>query len=230
MSRQENIIALLKKANSQFKNIEIGYEKSLHEKKISAELKIDIKNFFENLRSVLDYLAHEIRENKNITGLDKYYFPILSTLSEFETVIEKSYQGLKENNLELFNFLLSIQPFQSPSNVWLKNFNKLNNSNKHDNLVEQTREEQEQIHVTDKNGSGVVSWMPGAVRFGPGVSIMGVPVNPNTQMLVPSSSTSVKKIIWIDFQFEEIKTSAIFLMKESLKGIEEISKQIFNKL
>lgn len=87
--------------------------------------------------------------------------------------------------------------------MWIGLFNKLNNENKHGDLVEQIRTESKQVKVDFQGGS--VSWNPSAVKFGSGVSIGGVPVNPNTQMPIPHPSQKVEIITWIDFKFQGIK-------------------------
>jgi hypothetical protein len=75
----------------------------------------------------------------------------------------------------------AIQPYNAP---WLGKFNKLNNHNKHQDLVEQTRSEAR--HVTVSKGSESVSWGPG-VTFNSGVSVLGVPIDHRTQMPVPNN-------------------------------------------
>jgi hypothetical protein len=62
MARKDSVHALLTKAKAQIKQIQTEYNKSLHGKAVDAQLRIDIKNACENLRSVLDYIAKDIRE------------------------------------------------------------------------------------------------------------------------------------------------------------------------
>ena len=62
MKREASIRALLKKASSEFSELRKAYEVSLHEKVVREDFKVSIKNVFENLRSSLDYLAHDIFE------------------------------------------------------------------------------------------------------------------------------------------------------------------------
>lgn len=78
-SRKESIQALLKKAEAQLRDVETEYNRSLHAKAIEAELRIDIKNLCENMRSALDYLAHDIRERfcPSATPGDRFYFPVM---------------------------------------------------------------------------------------------------------------------------------------------------------
>ena len=60
MQRSKSIQALINKAKKDFDALKTDYESSLQHQSISEELKVDIKNIFENLRSCLDYLAHDV--------------------------------------------------------------------------------------------------------------------------------------------------------------------------
>lgn len=58
--RHSSIQTLLAKARFQVERIEARYNNALLLKVIDPELKVDIKNACENLRSALDYLAADI--------------------------------------------------------------------------------------------------------------------------------------------------------------------------
>lgn len=221
--RNDDIQALLKRSSSDFATLQLKYEQCLHRQAISADLKIDIKNLSGNLRSVLDYIANDIRDKycTPVKSKERFYFPILSDASSFSGQCAKWYPGLQTSCPDLWNYLELIQPYQQ-GNEWLGYFNELNNGNKHDSLVEQTRTETKQVEVKFNGGS--VKWNPDAVRFGPGVQIGGVPVNPVTQMPIPHSSHKVNVVVWIDFRFSGINVSALGLLKNSLDGIFEIAR------
>jgi len=53
MKRAGMIDALILRSNLDFENVKKSYDKSLHERHVSEDLKISIKNIFENLRSCL---------------------------------------------------------------------------------------------------------------------------------------------------------------------------------
>jgi len=222
-TRIENIQALLEKADDQLEKIKAEYSKSLHAQSISAMLRIEIKNLCENMRSVLDYLAHDIHEcycQKGSSGA-RFYFPILPDKKSFDSKLNQWFPGLRQAASNVVSALEVIQPFQS-GQEWLGLFNRLNNENKHGDLVEQTRVERQETRVTSQSG-GQVSWTPG-VTFGQGVSVMGVPIDPRTQLPVPHPSIKVEKIIWVDFQFEGIEVSALGLLEKTLAGIHKIVK------
>jgi hypothetical protein len=227
--RQDNISVILARCDALLKTIEKEYNASLHAKHIEGALKIDIKNFCENLRSALDYLAHEIRETycPSADAKAKFYFPVLPSRPEFEGQMAKWYPGLDTNAPDVWAYLESTQPYHDPF-CWLGSFNRVNNENKHGNLVEQVRTETEQIRVSFPGGQ--VSWTPGSVRFGSGVSIGGVPVDPRTQVPIPHPSQTVQRITWVDFRFAGEDVSALALLTDTLRGVGQIVEVTANWL
>jgi hypothetical protein len=226
MSRKTDIEALLKRAETTLQKISSEYENSLHSKTISADLRIDI-----NLRSILDYIAHDIVERfcPKANPKNNLYFPIRSDLKAFETEMTKSYPDLIVNNKIVYDILEDLQPFKRNENKWLTDFNKLNNENKHERLVAQKRSETKRVNVNIQGG-GSVNWNPSAVTFGSGVFIGGVPVNPQTQLPNPSNNQTVTIETWVDFQFEDISVSALWLTNESLKQISQIYSDLKNEI
>ena len=226
-SRERDINALIKKTKKQYSAIKSEYESSLTQQSVSEDLSIDIKNLCENLRSALDYLAHDIQETHcpSANKKDKIYFPILPDINQFRNKMSHWYPGLDTACPNLWNYLESVQHYHGESTIWLHLFNRLNNENKHDSLAPQTKSTRERVHVNIHSG-GSVSWDPSAVKFGRGVYIGGVPVDPSTQMPTPHPSQEVKRIIWVDFHFKDIPGSAIGLLKLSLDGVERITSQV----
>lgn len=231
MSRKDDIEALLSRAEKTLSKINDEYEKALQSKTISAYLRIDIKDYFGNLRSVLDYLAHEIVDKycPNANPKDMLYFPIRSCLSSFQGVMNKFYPDLITNNKKVYDILENVQPFIKDENKWFTFFNKINNENKHERLVAQKINETKGVNVQIRGGGGV-SWNLSGVKFGSGVFIGGVPVDPSTQMPVPSETQTVTIETWVDFQFEDINVSAIWLTRESLKQISQIYSELKNEI
>lgn len=223
MKRTPSIEALLRKSQNTFLDLKRDYDTSLHEKTIRDDLKVDIKNIFENLRSCLDYLAHELFEG--LCGAakqpDRLYFPIRSSRIEFDKVMKRDYSGLEQANKAVFDFLESIQPYNS---AWLGQFNQLNNENKHQDLVEQTRTEARHVSVSAPGG-GSVSWGPG-VSFGGGVSVMGVPIDARTQLPVPNNQVTTQITIWVDFKFKDNGLSVLPFVDESIKKVESVFREL----
>lgn len=230
MSRERSIEAQIRRAEGILPKIEEEYQESLNEKTVSDDLKLDIQSFIGHLRSVLDYLANDIVETHcpNANPRDRLYFPITSDSANFVRVMSRSYPDLSVNCPDLYKFLDSIQPFQNKQNKWLTKFNKVNNEQKHNDLIEQTRTETKTVKVSGQGG-GSVSWGPG-VTFGSGVSVMGVPIDPRTQMPVRNNMIKTEVTIWVDFKFDGIDVSVIWLLRESLTRIKKISTEIRRNL
>ncbi len=228
--RQEDVQALITEAREQLREVEGKYQSSLTVKHVSPDLKIKIKNLCENLRSVLDYLAHDIRETKcsKPKETDRFYFPILPDKKQFESKMMEWFPGLDSAAPDLWSYLESIQPYHGAQTEWLGQFNRVNNENKHSALVEQTKTETERVRASSSGGS--VEWSPQNVRFGNGVSILGVPVDPSTQLPVPHPSIDVKRVVWVDFRFEGIGKSALGLLKQATDGIGQIASKAIELL
>jgi hypothetical protein len=222
VNRAGSIEALLRKANADFADLKTAYNTSLHEKAVREDLKIAIKNIFENLRSCLDYLAQNIFE-AHCSGSDKparLYFPIRATEGEFRQALSRDYPKLQASSTHVVDVLEAVQPYRDG---WLGSFNKLNNHNKHQDLVEQTRAETKRVTVS--RGGASVSWGPG-VTFGSGVNVIGVPIDPRTQMPVPNSVLKTEVVIWVDFRFKETNESVLPFIEVSLCKVEKIFQDL----
>lgn len=216
MKRANSIEALIRKARTAASDLKGAYQKCLHEQNISDYLKVDIKNVFENLRSCLDFFAHDIFEHYCKGEPGKLYFPICDVPASFQGRIKSAFPGLGTNAPMVMNHLESVQPYKD---AWLKNFNALNNLNKHQQLVEQTRTESRQVEVQHPTG-GKVTWNQGNVRFGSGVSILGVPIDPRTQLPIPNSTVETKMVVWVDFKFKETNESVLPFIEQSISKVE----------
>ena len=213
-------------AQQQLREVEDKYQSSLTAKIVSLGLKVKIKNLCENLRSVLDYLAHDIRETKcsQPKQNERIYFPILPNRKQLELKMMQWFPKLDLTSPDLWSYLESIQPYYGAQTEWLGQLNRVNSENKHSALVEQTRTEIERVKAS--SGGDSVEWSPQNVKFGKGVSILGVPVDPSTQLPIPHPSIEVKRIIWVDFRFEGIDKSALVLLKEAAAGIRQIADKV----
>lgn len=217
MKRTASIEALIRKSRETLIDLRMAYVRSLNDKTIHEDFRVDVKNIFENLRSCLDYLAHELFET-NCSGVkksDRLYFPIRSTAAEFAQMMGRDYPGLEARCKPAYDYLETIQPYNDP---WLGQFNKLNNENKHQDLSEQTRTESRTVSVT-RAGTGEVSWGSG-VTFGGGVSVLGVPIDQRTQLPVPNNIVQTSITTWIDFRFSAIDHSALPFIEVSINKVE----------
>jgi hypothetical protein len=225
MTRKQDIEALLYSIQRQYEQIKKAYNNALWDKNISADLKVNVKNFFENARSVLDYLACDICEILNILS-SKIYFPIVKkdgSKENFFGFVGRSLPNLESKNKPLFDYLESLQPYHSQMS-WLGDFCEVSNNSKHQQLTPQKR--QETVRITSKHiGGSFVSWDPASVRFGNGVFIQGAPVNPETQMPIKTPETAVTKEVWVSFLFME-KINALHLIEKVNEQLPKIVMEI----
>lgn len=232
MSRIDSMNAQLKRAKELLPKIEQDYQNSLHKKEIDEDLKLDIQTYCGHLRAILDYLSKDIVETycPNFKKIEKkrIYFPIFGDSTSFKNTMTNKYPELDINCKDLYDYLESIQPYQKDENKWLTQFNRVNNENKHNDLVAQTRTETRTVKVTGQGG-GSVRWGPG-VKFGRGVSVMGVPIDPRTQMPVPSNQVKTEVTIWVDFKFDDINVSVLALLKRTLLRVEDIMTNVIKYL
>lgn len=229
MNRKQDIEALLDSIQRQCKQIKEAYNNALQDKNISVDLKIIIKNYFENARSALDYLACDICETLSISS-PKIYFPIVrkdGSKESFCGFIGKHLPNLEDKNKPLFDYLESLQPYHSQMN-WLGEFAEVCNDSKHQQLTPQKKQETERI--TSKHISGnSVSWDPSSVRFGSGVLINEAPINPLTQMPIQTPETTVMKEIWVSFLFME-KINALYLIEKVNEQLPKIVSETYKLL
>jgi hypothetical protein len=197
--------------------IEKEYKKSLNNKSIDEDLLVEIKDYLGSLRSSLDYLRGKV---------SRYNFPICKTEQEFDNATTDLSEEVK-------GAMKKWQPFNDKQ--WITSFNTLNNKSKHITLIPQKRKEIIETRVVHPEG-GSVSWGKG-VTFGSGVRVMGVPIDPKTQMPVANGTIKTEKYTWVSFEFDNTNIpelpnniSALPFLKECFSKITEAIKDIENKV
>lgn len=138
-----DIRALLETAERQLDRINAAYKVALAGADIPDETTVDIKNFLENHRSALDYLAMNIRRAccRKPKPNEKIYFPIRSSRTAFRRAAKSSFPGLETGRPDLYSRLDALQPYPQREENPLRDLNKLVNPKKHVALVRQVRHE-----------------------------------------------------------------------------------------
>lgn len=194
MSRRASIQTLLSESERQLDDIKRRYLHSAEHQRLDPVVGVRIKNYCENLRAVLDYLAKEVRERCCAPGqgTKRFYFPIFEKKRDFDAQMQKWFPGLNSRCPGVYRYLYSIQPLRHrrppPYRRWLWHFNRLNNAGKHDDLV---------IHTTRRVPAG------SADRLGP-VAIR----HENGR--------------WTEIRFKLPRKNAMLLLWQALEGIYEI--------
>ena len=126
MSAFDDAKALVQHANEELPKIRKAYQESLSNKTIGAGLLVEIKNFFENLRSALDFTAHGVFEKHCAAKArkPKFYFPYAlrkQARADFEKSgrIEACIPGLSTARPDIVTLLMEMQHFGSKGHRWL---------------------------------------------------------------------------------------------------------------
>ena len=83
--------------------------------------------------------------------------------------------------------------------------------------------EQRRITVS-RPGGGAVSWGPG-VTFGGSVSVMGAPIDPRTQRIVPTPGVT-KIETWVSFNIQGYGVNAAAFCAEACKNVRRIATEM----
>lgn len=209
------IRALLDEVERQLVDVQGVYEASLRAKDVSPELKVRIKNILENQRSALEYLAAQITDRDGVKG-SRTKYPLAPTAADFVASIDRSMPGVRAARPDVAAKIELVQPFQQ-SCGWLAALRDLTNENKHQRLSPQVRKQ------TWQRSFRGVTWTEG-VKFGAGVLIGGVPVNPATQK--PEGAEPVQETIYVDWQFEDLGVSAFGTLQEIQSNLRVVTEEI----
>lgn len=218
---------LVRHAREKFPEVRKQYQASLAAHEIRAPLRIDVKNILENVRSALEYAARHLHTAVLKGSAEaKVYFPIASRGArrvDFASLANRAVPGVV-GRPDVIAELAACQEFADTRNGWLPDLATLTNENKHDQLTPQARVETQRVKA--EIDAGAVIWNPAGIKFGEGVYIGGVPVDPRTQMPVPDSRVRVTRETWVDFQFESLKRSVLPFLEECVLGTEGILDRI----
>ena len=240
--RKENVNSLLNHAKTDLDKIESEYNNALKNKNIPDSLKIDIKNFLENLRSVLDYLAHDIYEQKvhpvrianGDPPIQKIYFPYGKTSNNFNFRLGTCFPNLSNIDNDLFLLIEGIQPFKA-GDSWLLDFCNVTNEKKHNSLTPQERSET-QTMTASVGGTSVTMPINNpnfSIHQGSNckVTLGGVPVRFTNQEIKPLGPGLQRTITtWVSFKFSNTNINVLPFLKKVYSSINSFSNQVYNYL
>lgn len=221
MGMLDPVTAQLDRADELGSELEAEYEKCLRSGAVSQRARILTHEVMEKLSNCLDQAAHEAWTSLVAPGLTeadrkkcRVYFPCAADEQMFRSTLGRA--RISHSNAahaKLFSFLESIQPYKDKRYGWLLPLRTIANQ-KHVTLVPQRRLESRQVAVS-RPGGGSVRWGSG-VRFGPGVSVLGAPIDPTTQLPIPTPgvNTEVKKLV--AFVIEGFNINALGFVRDVL--------------
>lgn len=222
MRRSSKIQALVRKCQDDYATLDATYGASRDRHELGDDFKILVKNIFENLRSCLDYVAHEVFE-KHCSGFNKpkqLCFPIRPDAAQFRSAIEKSFPGLLVNAVDVVTLLESVQPYRSG---WLGELNKLNNLNKHEDLADHMHLPGRRVLM--KHAGGVVSIGP-AIGIAPDAIFFGIPVDPVTRLPMPNNRIETTVEPWSDFYFHGMASPVNVFVSDCIRLTVEFCSRV----
>jgi hypothetical protein len=235
MGRFDDINILLQVADEQLQQIETEYNKSLINKVISPKLSVYIKNYLENLRSPLDYIANEICEKILLkTEISKTYFPISCENNKaFISHMSKNLPGLDVANTQLYGILEEFQPYSNFDIHELTKLSKFVNENKHNKLSPQTRTERKGLVIEFPGGSRI-SMGPGSSISGSGtirsgdswISPAGGIISGDSPARVGGGEVKQTVTRWISFTFATTDDDVLKLLKNCRKDVDKILNRV----
>lgn len=226
--RKVDVNSFILHSKSKLINIEKQYNDSLAQKTISGDLKIEIKNYMENLRSALDYMARDIHENILGPLTKEIKFPYGKNIVDFRSMINNNLSNLKEVSPETYGLLEKIQDFQN-IDYSIAKFCELCNEKKHNNLIPQVRIEQNETVIGN------------AIRAGPGsfvamhnCLINDIPINSENINNEPLENfdprLNVKRIVWVSFKFRDTNIEVMQLLRITLDRISKLYNELYSIL
>ena len=227
--------SMLVRADELLKELDDEYKNCLQARNVNERAKNLTHEVLEKLRSALDHtmrIAWDKYIAPNLSEQDKkrayVYFPIVDNLNAFRSTLGRGCMAnLEKVHKNLYDFLLKRQPFSAGENRWLKLLAEIAAEGKHVRLTPQKRTEKISRISVSKRG-GKVSWDPSSVKFGGGVSVLGAPIDPSTQRIIPTPGVTEQVEIWVSFIFEGHGVNALVFCKEAIQKtralIEEMLK------
>jgi len=229
--------SMLDRADELLRELKDEYDGCLQAHSVTERAKNLTHEVLEKLRNALDHtmrIGWEKYIAPNLSEQDKrrarIYFPIVSNLNAFRSTLGLGCMAnLDKVHKNLYDFLLKQQPFSFEENRWLKLLAEIAVEGKHVILTPQKRTETRRIKVTG-TGGGSVSWDPSMVKFGGGVSVVGAPIDPSTQRIIPTPGVTEQVEIWVSFVLEDYGVNALGFCKEASQKTRMLIKEMFNVL
>lgn len=181
------------------------------------------------LRSALDMTMMRIWEMHVDPRLDharrrkvakKVYFPICEKLEQFNNALSELHiRHIEQDEKELYDLILKAQPFSTKRSD-LANLKDWSNLGKHIRLVRHECDARPATRVTTHQGTMIYTH---GVTFH-GQHIMGAPIDPATDRIVPARNVQIEDITYVSFAVEDSETNPIifcdFLCQRTRKFLE----------
>jgi hypothetical protein len=228
--------SVLDRAEELLKDLEKEYGNCLASREVTERARNISHEVLEKLRNALDQTMRKSWEKHiapNISREERsnarVYFPIADDLNSFRSILGRGHVKEHSYPKELYDFLLSRQPFSSKENKWLDILSKIAVEGKHIKLTPQKRTEIKRTTVR-RDGIGSVAWDSSSTTFSSGVSVMGAPIDPRTQRIIPTPGVVQEVEIWVTFIFEGYSVNALGFCKEACQKTRMLIEDMTNRM
>lgn len=219
--RKSQIVSQIERSFHLLEQLDEVYRRDLHEKCVSDDAKILTHEVIEKCSNILDqamsFLFDErIKPKLSVLPQRGGYYPATADEQGYKSTLGQwKASDLGRIAPEIDAKLRSLQPFVDPRNAIYKRIKDIA-AKKHTGLLPQTKLENKTVRAQRIGGGPMVQWNPAAVRFGPGVRIAGVPVNPQTQLPEPNQNVDVTITVWVRFLLEDSGEDAFALCRDAV--------------
>lgn len=224
----ETLSSQIKRARELYAELEDEIRKDLRQSKVSSRTSEITEDILTKLRNCLDKGINQYWEAKGNPSSKHLYFPICQDKNQFaDRLNEYGLGGIQNTDPQLYALLLSVQPFTSTMYAILNEVNELGSKQKHHSLTVQEKQVvDERTTVSNQNGA-VVNWSSKYVRFETDASVLGVPINLQTQMpsYIPTGY-SLKTEKFISICFSGRNTDVLQFCKQAIDVTESITNQL----
>lgn len=224
------LYSMMDRADKLVAELKAVYNRDLAAKNVSPEALNLTHEIIEKCSNTLDQsmsllFQREIKPRIQNPPKKGGYFPAGKDENAYRSTLGQwNATDLQTINADADAKLRSLQPFTNGKNAIYARIKEFA-SHKHTGLRPQIRTEQKRVNVT-RPGVGGVSWGPG-VTFGGNVSVMGVPINPKTQMPAHNHGIDVKVDIWVNFLIEGTRDDAAGFCTSAIASTRLAIKTLF---
>jgi hypothetical protein len=215
---------MITRADKLLVELQQAYDACLKTQSVSEEALNITHEVIAKCSDALDQIMHTTWESRIAHKLQKLpkrggYFPAASDEQSYRSTLGQwNMTNLEEIDPEFDRILRSYQPMTNEKNKWISQLRDLANK-KHTGLVPQKRYEEVRTRV--ERGGGAISWSSG-VRFSGGMRVLGVPIDPRTQLPIPMADTKVTREIWVSFYLEGTQINALPFCQYAVSATKKI--------
>lgn len=229
MTEEQDLISQIDRAKELKKELDEEVKRTISQNEVSLKTRNLTEEILVKLRTCLDKIIYyRLKRDHSSVDLTKIYFPICKSRLDFDSLTKRyGLNTLKEIDPVFFSLIESFQPFYLNGNKYLEILQEKGSKEKHQFLINQKKEEKH-VKTTIKSPRGGISWTTG-VRFKGNISVMGVPINTQTQepAFIPPTHQLIKHYqVTVKLSEKDVEVSS--LCNSLINSVEKIVNEVIN--